>query len=178
MRFLKTVLAIGVLAAASWLPARASDADDIARALAAAPAGVASGAAVVRVGKDGSMTTLRPGTNGYTCLVAGTTPGMCADANSLEFMQAWMKHTTPPNKNGITYMLQGDAPGASNTDPYATAKTADNHWVSTGPHIMLFGPSALTLGYPTTPDADPTKPYIMWAGTPYAHAMIPVAPSK
>src|SRR5262249_48848863 len=90
MSSLKIVLGIGVIAAASWLPARARDEDDIARALPAAPAGVASGAAVVRVGKDGSMTTLRPGTNGYTCLVMGPLPAMCADANSLEFMQAYM----------------------------------------------------------------------------------------
>jgi hypothetical protein len=26
-----------------------------------------------------------------------------------------------------------------------------------------------------SPEADPTKPYLMWYGTPYAHAMIPVA---
>jgi hypothetical protein len=178
MSSLKIFLAIGVIAAAGWLPAKASDADDIARALSAAPTGVASGAAVVRVGKDGSMTTLRPGTNGYTCLVIGPLPAMCADANSLEFMRAYMKHAPPPDKNGLAYMLQGDNPGASNTDPYATSKTADNHWIVTGPHIMLFGPASKTLGYPTTPDADPTKPYMMWAGTPYEHAMIPVAPSK
>ncbi|MBV8339396.1 MAG: hypothetical protein JO343_05585, partial [Candidatus Eremiobacteraeota bacterium] len=88
MSSLKVILAIGVIAAASWLPAKASDADDIARALSAAPSGIASGAAVVRVGKDGSMTTLRPGTNGYTCLVMGPVPAMCADQNSLEFLQA------------------------------------------------------------------------------------------
>jgi hypothetical protein len=39
---------------------------------------------------------------------------------------------------------------------------------------MLFGPPAKTLGYTEAPDPDPTKPYIMWAGTPYAHAMVPV----
>jgi hypothetical protein len=75
-------------------------------------------------------------------------------------------------------MLAGDAPGTSNTDPYATEKTADNHWVTTGPHIMIFGPSSKLMGLPETKDADPTKPYMMWAGTPYEHAMIPVAQSK
>ena len=39
---------------------------------------------------------------------------------------------------------------------------------------MILGPAAKTLGYPRTPDADPTKPYVMWAGTPYEHVMIPV----
>jgi hypothetical protein len=27
-------------------------------------------------------------------------------------------------------------------------------------------------------DLDPSKPYMMWAGTPYEHAMIPVASPK
>jgi hypothetical protein len=70
-------------------------------------------------------------------------------------------------------MLRGDQ-GASNTDPSATKKTADNHWVVTGPHIMVVGAGVKDLGLPDSPDADPSKPYIMWAGTPYAHAMIPV----
>jgi len=29
-------------------------------------------------------------------------------------------------------------------------------------------------GYPRTPDPDPTKPYMMFIGTPYEHLMIPV----
>jgi hypothetical protein len=71
-------------------------------------------------------------------------------------------------------MLAGDD-GASNTDPNATGKSADNHWVVTGPHIMVVGPGSKSLGLTEAPDADPTKPYMMWAGTPYEHAMIPVA---
>jgi hypothetical protein len=133
------------------------------------------------MGKDGSMTTVRAGSNGFSCMLLGPlvgSPPMCGDANAMEFMQAYMKHAPPADKVGIGYMLAGDAPGASNTDPYATAKTVDNHWVVTGPHIMVFGPPAKTLGYPRTKDADPTKPYMMWAGTPYEHAMVPVgAPS-
>src|SRR3974390_3269043 len=101
---------------------------------------------------------------------------MCADAKSMAFFDAWSKHQPPPDKLGLTYMLRGDE-GASNTDPYATEKTADNHWIVTGPHIMIVGAASKTLGLPSTPDADPNKPYMMWAGTPYEHAMIPVGPS-
>jgi hypothetical protein len=181
MSSLKIILAIGVFAALVAVmapPGNAADADYITRALSAAPPAVASGAAVVRIESNGSMTTLEPGTNGFTCLVFGPSVPMCADANSMEFMQALMKHTPPPDKIGVAYMLQGDAPGASNTDPYATSKTPNNHWVVTGPHIMPFGPPAKAPGYPRTSDPDPTKPYMMWAGTPYEHAMIPVAPPK
>jgi hypothetical protein len=179
MRSLKVVLAIGlfaVLVVAGASQGKASDSDYMTMALSAAPPAVASGAAVVRMEKDGSMTTLRQGTNGFSCLnMAAASVPACLDANSMEFVAALMKHTAPPDKVGIGYMLQGDNPGASNTDPWATAKTPDNHWVITGPHIMVFGPAAKTLGFPRTKDADPTKPYMMWVGTPYEHAMIPVS---
>ena len=152
-----------------------SDAAYIAKALTAAPSGVAKGAGVARIDKDGNMQTLRESKNGFTCMVmVGNI--MCADANSMAFFDAAMKKQTPPTKPGITYMLRGDQ-GASNTDPEATKKTADNHWVVTGPHIMIVGAAVKDLGLPDSADADPTKPYIMWPNTPYAHAMIPVARS-
>ena len=153
-----------------------SGSEYIAQALTAAPEGVAEGAGVARMEKDGSMRTLRAGNNGFTCMVMDTDK-MCNDANSMEFIHAMMKHLPPPNKVGISYMLAGDK-GASNTDPYATGKAADNHWIVTGPHIMIFGPPSKSLGYTEAKDPDPNRPYMMWAGTPYEHAMIPVAPSK
>ena len=85
-----------------------------------------------------------------------------------------MSKATPPDGVGFAYMLGGDN-GASNTDPYATGKTSDNHWVVTGPHVMILGPAAKTMGYPMTANADPTKPYVMWPDTPYAHLMLPVS---
>ena len=156
--------------------AQVSDATYMAEALSAAPGAIAKDAAVVRLGNDGSMRTLRKGTNGFTCLIMGTDK-MCNDINSMEFIHAMMGHQPPPNKVGISYMLAGDK-GASNTDPYATGKTADNHWIVTGPHIMVFGPPSKALGYTEAKDPDPNKPYMMWAGTPYEHAMIPVGPAK
>lgn len=35
------------------------------------------------------------------------------------------------------------------------------------------GPETLT-GYPSSPTADTSRPYVMWADTPYAHRMLPV----
>jgi len=151
-----------------------SDADYIKAALSAAPSAIAKDAAVVRVAGDGTMQTLRKGSNGFTCLIMGTDK-MCNDTNSMEFLHAMMKKEPPPNKVGISYMLAGDV-GASNTDPFATGRTADNHWIVTGPHIMVFGPPAKALGYTEAKDPDPGKPYMMWADTPYEHAMVPVGP--
>ena len=178
MRGLSACLAVAVLlvvlagVVAAQKKAGSSDAQYIAQALSAAPKGVAKDASVVRMDKDGKMTTVRSGKNGFMCMVVGKEK-MCADANSMAFFDAWMKHQPPPDKLGLTYMLAGDN-GASNTDPYATAKTADNHWVVTGPHVMIVGGASKSLGLPASPDADPSEPYMMWVGTPYEHAMIPV----
>ncbi len=131
---------------------------------------------IARMDESGKMTTLRQGKNGFTCMVIREEK-MCADANSLAFFDAWMKHQPPPDKLGLSYTLAGDD-GASNTDPFATAKTADNHWVVTGPHVMVVGPGAKSLGLASTADANPSEPYMMWAGTPCEHAMIPVSSAK
>jgi hypothetical protein len=150
-----------------------SDAAYTAKALSAAPPGVAKGAGVARIDKDGNMQTVRESKNGFTCVVM-LGNSMCADANSMAFFGAAMKKQTPPDKLGLAYMLRGDQ-GASNTDPGATKKTADNHWVVTGPHLMLVGAGVKDLGLPDSADADPTKPYLMWPNTPYVHAMIPIS---
>jgi hypothetical protein len=73
-------------------------------------------------------------------------------------------------------MLKGDK-GASNTDPYATHATKDNHWVMSPAHVMVLPSDPKMLdAYPTDPNNG--GPWVMWKGTPYAHLMVPVAPSK
>jgi hypothetical protein len=153
MRAFRTIfqVAVSLLAVASVCSAQAdskkemSDADYIKQAVSAAPNAVGEGAAVVRIEKDGAMRTLRAGDNGFTCMVMGGEK-MCNDANAMEFFHAVINHAPPPDKLGFSYMLTGDNVGASNTDPGATAKTADNHWIVTGPHIMIVGPAIKTLG--------------------------------
>ena len=181
--FTRTCLWLGVAVALATAPAAIQaqqtppgDADfNYLQAIAsAAPASVVSGATIVQMQTGGTMRTLKTGTNGFTCMASDAGDAMCLDGNAMQWARAWMTHSAPPNTIGFVYMLAGDN-GASNTDPYATAKSADNHWVKTGPHVMIVGPAAKTMGYPMAPDADPTKPYVMWAGTPYAHVMIPVS---
>jgi len=146
-------------------------------ATSAAPAAVAKTATVIDVGKDGAVRTVRKGTGGFTCMADNpATPGpdpMCMDANALEWATAWMKKQPPPQKVGFMYMLEGGT-DASNTDPYAAAPNAGNHWVKTGPHVMVVGAPDMLKSYPASPDPDTSQPYVMWAGTPYAHLMIPV----
>ena len=165
-----------IVSAADTQQNQISDSEYLKQALSAAPDAVSKDAMVVRPDKDGKLRTLRAGTNGFTCMIMGTDK-MCNDRNSMEFIQAVMSHKPPADKVGISYMLTGDQ-GASNTDPYAMGKTSANHWIITGPHIMVFGPPSKALGYTEATDPDPGKPYMMWAGTPYEHAMIPVASPK
>jgi hypothetical protein len=150
-----------------------SDSDYIAGVMAAAPAAVVKGATIVQMQKGGSPRTVQSGTNGFTCMMLDPKTPMCADKNAMAWAQALMAHTTALSSVGFVYMLGGDD-GASNTNPYDTAASATNHWVTTGPHVMIVGSAVGTMGYPTTADPDPTKPYVMWANTPYAHLMIPV----
>lgn len=158
-------------------PAAPSDAALIESAMSAAPPAVAKSAAIVAMGSDEKMRTLRQGANGFTCMPDNpTTPGpdpMCLDANALAWAMAWMQHKPPPQKVGVMYMLAGGT-DASNTDPYAQKPTAANHWIKTGPHVMVVGDAAMLSQYPASPDPDTSQPYVMWAGTPYAHLMMPV----
>ena len=159
--------------------AKMSDSQMIKSAMQAAPARVAAGATIVAAGKDGKMRTLREGKNGFTCMPDNpATPGpdpMCMDKAALEWAGAWIARQAPASgKVGFMYMLAGGT-DASNTDPYATRPGADKHWVKTGAHVMLVGAEpAFYEMYPKGADPDTSVPYVMWAGTPYQHLMIPV----
>ena len=186
-RFIVTALVVAVAGAASAADkpqaaatAKApSDAQLIASAMRAAPAKVAESATIVAMDAAG-MRTLRKGSNGFTCMPDNpATPGpdpMCMDANAMQWVDALIAHKKEPpaGKVGFMYMLAGGTDG-SNTDPFATKPDASNHWIKTGPHIMILGADASFYdAYPKSADPDTTQPYVMWAGTPYQHLMAPV----
>lgn len=182
MRGFRLSLGIALLfTAAAWAvdAPKTDNAKLIASAMSAAPMSIAKDATIINMNADGTMSTLRKGTNGWTCMPDNpTTPGpdpMCLDKNAMEWAGAWMAHKTPPaGKVGFMYMLAGGT-DASNTDPYATKPTAENHWIKTGPHIMIVGGDASFYdSYPKGADPDTSVPYVMWAGTPYQHLMAPV----
>ena len=173
----RSVWAGTALAAFGVGAAYAQTADPIASAQSAAPASISSKATVVQMDDKGAMKVLRKGTNGWTCMPdAPATPGpdpMCFDANAGKWAEAWVGHKAPPSGAvGVMYMLEGGT-DASNVDPYATKPTAENAWVKTGPHIMIVGSKEILAGYPSGAAPDTSAPYVMWAGTPYAHLMVP-----
>ena len=166
-------------AAQSAAKAAPSDAQLIASAESAAPASVGKHATIVAMDSAGKMRTLRKGTNNFTCMPDNpATPGpdpMCMDPAAMEWVHAYVGHASPPQgKVGFMYMLAGGT-DASNTDPYADKPTATNHWIQTGPHVMIVGADASFYdAYPKSADPDTSIPYVMWAGTPYQHLMAPV----
>jgi hypothetical protein len=121
---------------------------------------------------DGKMTTLRAGSNGWTCAVGtkgevGADP-FCTDAAGMQWTMDWMAHKARPTntKPGIMYMFAGGRDWSA-TDPWATKGTP----IDEPPHWMLLYPfDAKSSGLPTT--VKMTGTWIMWSGTPWAHLMI------
>ena len=159
-------------------PPKTND-EKIANAMSAAPVAIAKDAAILDwPAKDGdSFPTLRAGTNEWTCLPdMPPSPGndpICVDKAAMEWFGAYLAHKTPKlAQAGLGYMLQG-ASDASNVDPYATGPKPGESWVSAPAHVMIFPSQKLDAKvYGTDPNSG--GPWIMWAGTPYAHVMMPV----
>ncbi|WP_223857988.1 hypothetical protein [Salinimonas profundi] len=147
----------------------------IARALSAAPDSVSAQATVM----DGDGTILQEGTNGWTCLpdtLEGDKAPMCNDETWMEMMTAVGSQSDfVADKIGISYMLQGEPTGSgvSNSSPHHPNHKQAEDYVETGPHLMIIVPKALLKGITTDPNEG--GPYVMWADTPYAHIMVPVA---
>lgn len=140
----------------------------------AAPASLSKNATILD--RDGRV--VRIGSNGWMCLpddpgTAGT-DSICMNESWRHFMDALKNKKKPTyTQIGIAYMLQGDRP-VSNTDPYAAEPKPGDDWVDRlGAHIMVLVPDVETLkSLPT--DSKNGGPWVMWAGTPYAHVMIPI----
>ena len=140
----------------------------------AAPASLSAHATIMDL--EGNV--LRKGTNGWVCMpdnpdTVGTDP-MCLDKQWVGFGEALKNKTAPAySQVGVAYMLQGDRP-VSNTDPFAKNPKPGEDWVEgLGAHIMVLVPDQASLkNIPT--DSKNGGPWVMWAGTSYAHIMIPI----
>lgn len=161
--------------------AKLTPAQKIANAVRAAPASITGKAMIMDwpAAEGGPMTSLRAGTNGWTCLpdfpmTEGDDP-MCLDDQWMSFMQALMTKATPQvARLGFGYMTAPGGSYGSNTDPYATAKTADNEWGFDPPHLMLLVSNPRELqGLPTKRENG--GPWVMFPGTAYAHVMVPLS---
>ena len=184
---MRTVIAI-LASAALFGPAcvalaqtpQASDADKIADASRSAPSELTGGATFLDWPEEpgGEFRVLREGTNGWICLP--DFPGdsydepHCLDDEWLAWIKTFLEARPPATKRvGLAYMLNSRWAG-SNTDPEATAPTADNQWHEGGSHLMLIVPDPAMLEWFPTEPTPKGGAYVMWEGTHYAHLMIPI----
>jgi len=153
-----------------------SEAEYIAKVKTGAPEQIVSKATIIMM-QEGKPKSLQTWANGFTCLIEEHGTPLCADENGMAWAQAIESKSEPPNKVGFIYMLAGDT-GTSNHDAYQ--RSSHQHWVQTGPHVMIVGPMVREMsGYPRNADVpDPTQPYVMFPGTPYEHLMLPVTVAK
>jgi hypothetical protein len=154
--------------------------DKMQSAMSAGPLAIAQDATIVDYSAEGGAPfgELRRGSNDWTCfpdwLVSPGNDPQCLDQGWMQWMDAFMAGAEPNlTAPGLAYMLQGGS-DPSNTDPFAIEPAPGEEWVTSLPHVMLLFPGQLDASLFST---DPTwgGPYIMWAGTPYEHIMMPVA---
>jgi hypothetical protein len=157
-------------------PEPGSTAWKIQTARSAAPWQVSVGATVVEMSGD-SLVTLESGSTGWTCILDDpATPAVdpiCADATFMEWIAAWQQNTPPRIRSmGVAYMLRGGQT-ASDSDPRKMTLDEGAAWLEDPPHLMVVmpNPRASFAGLPTS--RTPAAPWIMYAGTPYAHLMVP-----
>lgn len=182
------MLAAGIATAALGLthptPAAGQDEMDAAakieNAMSAGPMAVAAEATILDNAFDdaGTFVVLREGSNGWYCFPdIPASPGndpQCMDQSWLDWNYAFYAGEDPEvTAPGLEYMLQGGS-DPSNTDPLATEPAAGEEWVTSPPHVMPLVPGELDQTVFST-DHKSGLPYVMWAGTPYEHIMMPVA---
>ena len=153
----------------------------MALAMSAGPHEVGAGATLMDRDESGNLVPLRDGTNGWLCVTDENpmAPGeypICLDGAWQSWFAAYSAGEAPQIDGiGMSYMLQG-GPAASNTDPMASGPPEGADWLMDGPHVMVIVPDpSMLAAFPT--EHGTGGPYVMWAGTPYAHLMVPTDPN-
>ena len=171
------VASAALITSASALPSEEipkTEPEYIVKVKTAAPASVVNNATITMPQPDGSSKAVQTGSNGFTCFIGNDGTPECDDQNAMEWRKALQANQGPPNKIGFIFMLAGDT-GTSNHD--STERHTHQHWVQTGPHVMIVGGAAREMlsPYPRDLDVkDSTQPFVMFPGKPNEHLMIPV----
>jgi hypothetical protein len=153
--------------------------DKVLSAESAGPAAIVKDATLVDypANPTDALVILRKGTNNWTCFADWpATPGndpQCFDKPWMQWFEAFSAGKDPKLTSvGISYMLQGGQ-DASETDPAATQPPAGQDWVNSPVHVMVVSPQKLAPAL-YGKGHHSGEPYVMFAGTPYEHIMIPL----
>jgi len=157
-------------------------------ASAGGPPSISQSATIGWIDSAGTMSVMRPGTNGFTCVLVVPDPiggPVCGDANAAGWLMAFLTgQAAPPPQSGpgIAYMARGgshyeDAQGNIMMEHDRSPHAAGSRRVTEGPHWMLIYPmDPASSGLPVKENG--TGVYIMYAGTPWAHVMIYQDPNQ
>lgn len=163
-------------------PAGMSHEQVIAAASAGGPDFISQNAAIAWIDSAGAVHAIRPGTNGFTCVIVRPDPfagPICGDQNAASWLVAMLRSAPQPpamSGPGIAYMAQGgthfeDAAGNVLMEHELSTHMAGSHRVREPPHWMIIWPyDQAASGLPTKENGSGT--YIMFAGTPWAHLMV------
>jgi hypothetical protein len=182
LRMISLVWLLGLSTVAPLAQAATPEIDaKIKSAMSAAPMAIAKDATIMDYPTNATnplpLPVLRQGTNGWTCFPdmpssPGNDPG-CYDKTWMQWIEGLITGTPPIITTlGLAYMLQGGS-DPSNTDPMAMEPAAGESWITTPPHVMILTPGKLDVALFGT-DPKSGGPWVMFAGTPYEHIMMPV----
>ena len=190
------VPALALVALVVATPARAqmahppgmSHAQVVQAASAGGPAFITQAAEIAWIDSAGAVHSMRPGTNGFTCVIVVPDPfggPICGDQNAAAWLLAMLRHEPRPpamTAPGIAYMAGGgthyeDAQGTVLMEHDQSPHAAGSHRLREQPHWMLLWPyDPAATGLPTRENGAGT--YIMFAGTPWAHLMVYQDPAQ
>lgn len=174
-----TALAALLVAVPSAVQAQSAE-EEIARAVAAAPARAQADATVISFGDDGSVTVLRQGTNGLMCWDESTMDRFSATCTSEANLARVEQNYAFNNSGGTSEEIQAmfDEAEEGGTREVSEFGTIYYHLngddqESAGSHISIVVPfaTAESLGIPASPRQDGV--WLMDAGTSTAHLMVP-----
>lgn len=191
-----TIVLVAGAALFAVAPARAqmahppgmSHAGVIESASAGGPDFISRDATIGWIDAGGDVHVMRPGTNGFTCVIVVPDPfggPICGNQAAAGWVVAMLTHAANPpaaSAPGIAYMARGgahyeDAQGNVLMEHDQSPHAAGSHRVTEQAHWMLmipFDPAA--TGLPTKENG--TGSYIMFSGTPWAHVMVYQDPNQ
>ena len=148
-------------------------------ALLAAPPSVRDGATVVLDAPHAPRTVLRQGSNGFICSANVAKTGFLTYCYPKALDPFWMRNEalTADGKSGaeISDALAADARSGKLNLPVgaATYEMGGASQDAALPHMIVFLPNATEASSGLSAKLDYVHPWLMWAGTPVAHVMIP-----
>lgn len=158
----------------------APDSVQIEGALLSIPASMRDGATVVLDAPSARRVTLRQGTNDFICRANALKNRFFTECYPRELDAFWTRNEAlgQEGKSGaetINALVEDVQAGRLKTPPVGavTYEMGGDSQSSSLPHMIVFLPNATSASSGLPDKMDYYRPWLMWAGTPFAHVMVP-----